>query len=48
MMSRTPKQASLFKQEIECLKYKVGKRNNDNFSYEELKEIGEYIIDMFK
>ena len=47
-LKMTPRQASLFKQEIEYLKQSVGKMNNVNFSYEELLEIGRDIINMFK
>lgn len=38
----------LFKREIEFIKQSVGKRNNMNFSYSELLEIGKEIIEMFK
>lgn len=47
-LKMSPKQASLFKQEIEYLKQSVGKMNNVNFTYEELLEIGKDIINMFK
>ena len=47
-LKMTPNQEAMFKQEIEYLKKSVEKKNNMNFSYKELIEIGKEIIDMFK
>ena len=47
-LKMSAKQTELFKREIEYLKRSVGKRNNDNFSYSILVEIGKEIIQNFK